>query len=151
MIIDYNDKGVQLRQALLKSNQVSQLKFWGFKNNDPDSLEFSGNDPEKLLLKTLAYLKKEKIIFNPTKSCESKVNSLLERTEEFQSIKRLGQEFKDGKYNKKQFKEFKVFFKSHLPTRKLKTHQLKAAFHLYLIQNGANFSVPGSGDRKSVV
>ena len=39
---------------------------------------------------------------------------------------------------------------SHLPTRKLKPHQLKAAFHLYLIHNGANFSVPGSG-KTSVV
>ena len=150
MIIDYNDNGIQLRQSLLKSNQVSQLKFWGFKNNEPDSLEFSGNEPEKLLLKTIAYFKKEKIPFNLSKSCESKVNSLIERTEEFQSIKKIGQEFKNGKYNKKQFKEFEAFFKSHLPTRELKTHQLKAAFHLYLIHNGANFSVPGSG-KTSVV
>ena len=30
-------------------------------------------------------------------------------------------------------------------SRKLKEHQLKAAFHLLSVQNGANFSVPGSG------
>jgi len=34
--------------------------------------------------------------------------------------------------------------------RKLKSHQIKAAFHLYSLKNGANFSVPGSG-KTSVV
>ena len=29
--------------------------------------------------------------------------------------------------------------------RKLKPHQIKAAFHFYSLKNGANFSVPGSG------
>ena len=35
-------------------------------------------------------------------------------------------------------------------SRALKSHQLKAAYHLYLLGNGANFSVPGSG-KTSVV
>lgn len=150
MIIDCNDSGIQIRQASLKTNQVSQLKFWGFKNDGTESFEFTGNDNDKLLIKAINYFQKEKIKFKPTKYCETKINLIAERNEEFQSTKKLCQEFKNGKYNKKQFKEFEDFFKTHLPTRKLKSHQLKAAYHLYLIHNGANFSVPGSG-KTSVV
>lgn len=150
MILDYKENGIKISHASLKSNQKSQLIFWGFKHNENNTLEFLGSESEKLLLKTIAYFQKEKISYSTTKNCESNINTITERTEEFQRIKKLGEEFKNGKYNKKSFKEFESFFNSHLPTRKLKAHQLKAAFHLYLIQNGANFSVPGSG-KTSVV
>jgi len=136
--------------ASLKSNQVSQLKFWGFKSGGNNSFEFSGSEAEKLLSKIITYFQKEKVKFIPTENCVEKINSIAERTEEFQSTKKVGQDFKNGTYSKMQFKEFEQFFKTHLPTRKLKPHQLKAAFHLYLIHNGANFSVPGSG-KTSVV
>lgn len=150
MTIDLTEDILLLRDVLLESNQISQLKFWGFKRDGENDLEYSGEDIEKILVKVVAYFQKEKVEFNPTKNCETKINSFTERTEEFQITKKLGQDFKNGIYNKKKFREFKEFFKIHLPTRKLKEHQLKAAFHLYLIHNGANFSVPGSG-KTSVV
>lgn len=150
MIIDFIEHTLRLNYKSLTSSQLSQLDFWGFKNISNNILEFNGLEADKILSKIIAYFNKEKIKFEPTKNCEIKINLIAERTEEFQSTKKLGQEFKNGKYNKKQFKEFEEFFKTHLPTRKLKQHQLKAAYHLYLIHNGANFSVPGSG-KTSVV
>jgi SNF2 family DNA or RNA helicase len=150
MIIDFTENIILLTDASLKSQQVSQLKFWNFKSVGENVLEFKGHDADKLLSKIIAYFQKEKVNFKPTANCETKINSIAEQTEEFQSTKMLGQNFKNGTFNKKQFKEFEEFFKNHLPTRELKSHQIKAAFHLYLIHNGANFSVPGSG-KTSVV
>lgn len=150
MTIDFNENILTVNDASLNSKQISQLKFWGFQRGSKNSFAFEGDEAEKLLSKVIAFFQKEKIEFNPTKNGEKKINSIAERTREFQDTKKLGQDFKNGTYNKKQFKEFEEFFKTHLPTRKLKPHQLKAAFHLYLIHNGANFSVPGSG-KTSVV
>ena len=56
----------------------------------------------------------------------------------------MGREYKDGKFNSEEFKTFESFICKNIH-RKLKSHQIKAAFHLYLLGNGANFSVPGSG------
>ena len=150
MTIDFKENILTISDASLKSKQIYQLKFWGFQSVGETALEFSGDEAERRLMQVIAYFQKEKIKFKSTKNGEAKINSIAERTEEFQSTKKLGQEFKDGVYNKKQFKEFEQFLKNHLPTRQLKPHQLKAAFHLYLIHNGANFSVPGSG-KTSVV
>ena len=150
MTIDFTENIILLKEASLKTSQVSQLMFWGFNSAGENSFEFSGEEAEKLLTKLISYLQKEKIKFKQTINCEAKINSLTERIEEFQSIKKIGQDFKNGSFNKRQFKEFKQFIETHLPTRRLKSHQLKAAFHLYLIRNGANFSVPGSG-KTSVV
>jgi len=150
MIVDFNENILLLKEALLKSNQISQLKFWGFKAIDQNIFQYSGNEVDIFLIKIVAYFKKEKIKFTLTKYCETKFNFILERTEEFRKIKSVGQDFKNGTYNQKLFLEFEQFLINHLPTRRLKSHQLKAAFHLYLIHNGANFSVPGSG-KTSVV
>ena len=56
----------------------------------------------------------------------------------------MGEEFKEGVFKKDGFEKFSSFISKNI-SRKLKDHQLKAAFHLYLMGNGANFSVPGSG------
>lgn len=150
MTIDFKENILTISDASLKSKQIYQLKFWGFQSVGKNAFGFSGDEAERRLKQVIAYFQKEKIKFNPTKNGEAKISSIAERTEEFQSTKKLGQDFKDGVYSKKQFKEFEQFFKTHLLTRELKPHQLKAAFHLYLIHNGANFSVPGSG-KTSVV
>jgi SNF2 family DNA or RNA helicase len=150
MTIDFNEDTLLLKEVFLKPNQISQLKFWGFKNEGNNDLVYSDNEVEKRLTQVISYFQKEKVRFKPTKYCEAKINFIAEKSAEFQNTKKLGQDFKNGVFNKTQFKEFEEFFKTHLPTRQLKPHQLKAAFHLYLIHNGANFSVPGSG-KTSVV
>lgn len=150
MTIDFNENILTVSDALFDSKQISQLRFWGFQRVNGNSFVFEGDEAEKLLSKVITYFQKKKIKFKSTKNSDAKINSIAERTAEFQRTKKIGEDFKNGTYSKKQFKEFEEFFKTHLPTRKLKPHQLKAAYHLYLIHNGANFSVPGSG-KTSVV
>ncbi len=150
MILEFSDNEFSLTDVSLKANYKSQLQSWGFRGDDSDNLFYTGRFPEKILVKVVNYFAKEKIKFKATKSCEDRIADITERTAKFENVKSVGENFKNGNFNKKEFKEFAQFLKKHLPTRKLKEHQLKAAYHLYLVQNGANFSVPGSG-KTSVV
>jgi SNF2 family DNA or RNA helicase len=149
MVIDLQNNKLCIRNIALQSYQVSQLKFWELKSADKNTLEYSGENVEKVLIKVLNYLQKEKIKFEVSEECSKIINELSIKENEFTKTKTLGFDFKNGVYDRKLFIEFSEFLKTHL-TRKLKTHQLKSAFHLYLIHNGANFSVPGSG-KTSVV
>jgi superfamily II DNA or RNA helicase len=145
MNIDVDKSNIIIKDASLKSSQVSQLKYWGFKSSGDNLYIYSEGDFEKRLLQISAYFKKEGLNFKASRNFESNITSITNRTEEFKRTKKIGEDFKNGKYDKSQYKEFLEFLKEHLSTRKLKPHQRKAAFHLYLIHNGANFSVPGSG------
>lgn len=149
MIIDFFENRLLLTNVSLKSNQTSQLKFWGFKRNNDSVLEYRGVYAKKILIKTKNYLEKEKVIYTTTKNCTQILDYIESKTTNFQNTKELGANFKSGKFHKSLFNDFSQFLEFHLP-RKLKKHQLKSAFHLYLIQNGAIFSVPGSG-KTSVV
>lgn len=151
MLIDCSEQILSIKGPSLQPNQVSQLKFWGFRSDGEKAFEFSGDEAHKLLIKVISYFQKENVKFKPTRNCKAIINSIAKRTEEFESIKQLGKDFKNGTHNKKLFKEFQRFLNESLPTRKLKSHQIKAAFHLYLIHNGANFSVPGSGKTSVVI
>ena len=150
MTIDFKEGILSLRDVFLSSNQKSQLYNWGFRSDGENLFELSKGNLEKTLIKVVKYFKKEKIKYNTTKNLDSKIAFILENTEQFNSIKNTGENFKKGIFNKKEFGKFKLFLKEHLTTRVLKGHQLKAAYHLYLVHNGANFSVPGSG-KTSVV
>ena len=150
MKIDFYENKIIISEATLQSHQISQLKFWGLKNDGINTLVYSGEGAEKILTKMFNYFQKEDLKYITTKNCESKIAIITERTEHFNNVKEIGENFKNGEFNKNEFSEFTHFFKTHLPTRELKDHQLKAAYHLYLVHNGANFSVPGSG-KTSVV
>ena len=69
---------------------------------------------------------------------------------DFEEVKALAASFKEGKIHVKDFDEFASFLRNKIH-RHLKKHQIKAAYHLYLVRNGANFSVPGSGKTSVVV
>ena len=150
MRVDVVDNILQLKDATLKSNQISQIKYWGFIKNPENACEYSVVNSEKLINKVVAYFKKEKVNFRLTKNCVLKINSLAVNLEEFQSTKKLGKDFKNGIFKKSHFNEFKRFLVTKIRNGELKEHQIKAAYHLYLVNNGANFSVPGSG-KTSVV
>lgn len=127
----------------LKSSQRSQLNYWGFKKTQKGYE--AKLDDEKLLLKIINYFKKEKIPFSITDRCEELLSKLNSHTEEFNAAFSAVKLYKDGdvKYANK-FKNVTSHIKD-ISKRSLKKHQLKAATHLYLSKNGANFSVPGSG------
>lgn len=150
MIVDLVESELVLRDPQLRPHQVSQIRFWGFSIGPNQMFTYHGADLDRLLLKVTTYFKNERIEFTLSDSSEERINSLLNKITEFNDIKAAGQNFKDGKFSKSDFEGFCKLLTSQLPTRKLKEHQLKAAYHLYIVRNGANFSVPGSG-KTSVV
>lgn len=133
----------------LKGYHINQLLFWGFsKNQKEQSLELAiENDAN--LIKVVNYFEKEAISFKLSSPALDIINNETARLKEFGRLKQLGKEFKETKINNKNFEEFVQFTLKSIP-RKLKEHQLKAAYHLYLLNSSANFSVPGSG-KTSVV
>ena len=60
-----------------------------------------------------------------------------------------GESIKNDTYDETDYTKYKEFVSSNIH-RPLFDHQLKASYHLWKIQNGANFSVPGAG-KSSVV
>lgn len=153
MIIDSTEKEIFIdtQGGQLKPYQLSQLDFYGFVFNSPNQVfRTVANDTDILLVKLLAYLDGEGISYELTKQCESKVSSRKLIMEKLNDIKATSQSFKEGNFDKQKFNEFAAFVKKNIK-RKLRDHQVKAAFHLYISKNAANFSVPGSGKTSVVI
>jgi SNF2 family DNA or RNA helicase len=87
---------------------------------------------------------KEEIEYSVTPDCEKFFSELKKKHANFERIKLLCKKYKDGIFDNEKFSEFAEFINKNIQ-RKLKSHQIKASYHLYLLGNGANFSVPGSG------
>ena len=136
----------------LRPNQISQIThFWGFtKGSKENTYEFSSERIDSILLKVLDYFDKRGILYSLSPACQKYISKINLKIENFESIRTLGKEYKDGNFDSVQFNEFALFVNNNIP-RKLKEHQLKAAFHLYLVGNGANFSVPGSGKTTAIL
>ena len=109
MNFDFVDNKIIISDYILLSHQISQLKFWGFKNINTKTLVFSGQESEKILIKTVTYLQKEEIIFSTTENCENILALISERNRGFQKIKELGESFKNGAFDDRKFKEFTLF------------------------------------------
>ena len=78
-----------------------------------------------------------------SESIQSIVDIHNDRVESFNAFKAEAERIKNGEVNQDELADFQSFLAT-LP-RKLRDHQLKSAFHLYSVGNGANFSVPGAG------
>lgn len=150
MILDISDDILVLDDIAfqLKPRHVSQLNYWGFVRAHGSS-RFQIKLDNVILLKLQNYLIKHGISYSLSPSCQQVVSRLNERLDSNERIRNLGEAFKQGRIDQTQLNQFSSFIESNI-TRKLKNHQLKAAYHLYLIQSAANFSVPGSG-KTSVV
>jgi SNF2 family DNA or RNA helicase len=121
----------------------SQLSFWNF------IFEFSKNSysvdlDQQLFLKITKYFEKEGILFSLSNSAQQYSKEFEIINLNFENLKRTAADYKDGKFDKLSFENFREFVANNIK-RTLKIHQLKAAYHLHLLGNGANFSVPGSG------
>ncbi len=136
----------------LRPNQISQIThFWGFtKGPQKNTLEISSERIDIVLLKVLGYFDKGGIPYSLSPFCQKYISEINQNIENFERTKTLAKEYKDGNFDSNQFNEFALFVNKNIP-RKLKEHQLKAAFHLYLVGNGANFSVPGSGKTTAIL
>ncbi len=153
MLIDVSNKTVIINEssAKLKSYQISQIKHWGFaKCSKDDTYRIYLDNLESLLLKLIRYFDKEGLSYFLSPVCQKYISKINLEIENFENIKTLGKKYKDGNFDGVQFNEFALFVNDNIP-RKLKEHQLKAAFHLYLVGNGANFSVPGSGKTTAIL
>lgn len=145
MLVALQDGAVIIHQdhALkLKSYQKSQIGFFGFKL-DKDGYKTLTSNPGIILSKVIDYFINEKIPYSLSKDCQELINRIRDRKDEFEVIMYACEQYKDGVYQKS-LSEF-VDFLQKISDRPLKDHQIKAASHLYLAKNGANFSVPGSG------
>jgi len=129
----------------LKPRHVIQLSAWGFKKIVAGRYEASLSPEEPSLIKKVEdYLRKQNLVYALSPACRSFIDAIEERSAELTKIFRKAEQFKDGQYDEQEFSDFGKFLQSHT-VRRLKGHQVKAAYHLYLLGNGANFSVPGSG------
>ncbi len=149
MNIDISQNTILLSDTSLSSPQVRQLSFWKFQKDQNNNFSSVSEDPAQLLEKLINFFNKENLKFVLTENTRSLYDSVQNKNRNFSEKKETLRNFKDGDFDKNLYKQFDLFLENDIK-RKLKDHQKKAAFHLYLAQNGANFSVPGSG-KTSVV
>ena len=129
----------------MAAHHENQLAFWGF------ALEKTGNcfianpnDLVDLASKVSNYFESRGLKFEIDTLL---VNQLEERRQSERVLldsKTRGSRFKDGTLEDIDTVEFLTFLENYVP-RKLKDHQFKSALHLFTVDNGAIFSVPGSG------
>lgn len=128
--------------SAIKKYQVAQLNYFGYERIESQYRKRS-LDIATDLLKVLSYFENEKIDIEKDSYVQQIITNVDKRKLAQKELFILAKQIKDGKINLKSIEGFTSFLNT-LP-RKLKPHQIKAAFHLYHLKNGANFSVPGSG------
>ena len=146
MIIDIQDGQIAVNTGTTKLStaQKYQLGYWlgqAESRNPSTNLEH--------LDSIIQYLEKSGISFQLSAPVNEYLKGRTEATEKYQSMLAAARAFKAGNFDEADFKQFSKFIHANIK-RKLKDHQIKAAYHLNLLGNGANFSVPGSG-KTSVV
>lgn len=141
---------VRANDGDFRPRHESQLAYWGFQH-DPDSGTFSlvSSDSSDMAGKLVSYFERAGLPFQ----VDANLQALLKQNEEARRVLQTALEkcrqLKDGKADPGDATAFRTFLNNSL-SRPLKDHQFKAALHLLCAQNGANFSVPGSG-KTSVV
>lgn len=146
MLIDCEDKKLFITQlkAELKPRHFSQFNDWGFiKIKDSQQLVYTG-ELTATLPKVIAYLEKNKLPFQLSANAQALQTKLFSANTIFQNVLSTGAMLKNGEFDKSDFNKHLAFLNSQIP-RELKDHQKKASYHLWLVGNGANFSVPGAG------
>ncbi len=121
----------------------SQLSFWNFEPDYTDN-SHSVNLERQIFLKIIRYFNSEDLQYELSPAANNYSKELEIVNLHFESLKQNAIDFKRGKFDKTDFDKFRDFIDQNV-LRVLKIHQLKAAYHLYLLGNAANFSVPGSG------
>lgn len=150
MKIDIHDNTLIIHDSNSSIDTItkSQLSFWTF-SYDYATCVYSVTLDQQLFLKTIRYFDKEELKYDLSNEALKYSKELELRSLGFSNLKQTAENYKNGVFDRIEFDNFREFVLTNIK-RPLKTHQLKAAFHLYLLGNGANFSVPGSG-KTSVV
>ena len=127
-----------------KPRHKSQLDKWGFVKLSNEDSFYVDNNIETILLKVIKYFDKSEIEYNLSDNCRHLVDNILRKKEDFLDLIKFANDFKNGIVDKDDLNKHIMFLKKNI-IRKLKEHQIKASYHLSIVGNGANFSVPGSG------
>lgn len=153
MTIETSSSGIVITDSdnSLSSIHASQLQFWGFQKSaaSPRRFDLTTADSRQALGKLIAYFDRERLRFTLDAKSRAQAKQLHAEVTQLLRVRDAGKLIKAGTFNSKHFKAFSTDVQTRVK-RTLKEHQLRAAYHLYLTQNGANFSVPGSG-KTSVV
>lgn len=129
----------------LRSYQKRQLAYWGFHMvaGQGHIFVYSGEDTENLISQVMSYFQKEETQVVLSEAAQAILKRKQERIDWILEKKTLGSNYKNGVFELDVFNSF--CRQSASFPRVFKNHQLKAAFHHYLVRNSADFSVPGSG------
>ena len=123
----------------------SQLAFWGFSSDKiANRFETEPRDIAEIAGKVSDYFEKCGLRYEIERSLEVRLANRRRLAAKLSECRNLGAGFKGGVFDKEFTSEFVAFLRNWIP-RTLKAHQIKAALHLLAVENGANFSVPGSG------
>lgn len=146
MIIEFTVHKIYIKnyKSNLKPRHLSQLSFWGFDKNDSEISLSLDNEIDKVLPKVINYFDNNNLSYTLSDSSIALLDRVNKRKTGFQEIIESGRRFKNGIYDSANFSNHIKFLDEHIP-RQLKDHQIKASYHLSLVRNGANFSVPGAG------
>lgn len=123
----------------------SQLAFWRF-TFDPGASRFvcASSEVGELVPKLVGYLKRVGLPYTLDASTEAALVAREEAAKTLNGAIARGKLLKNGVLNSEEIGNFLLFLQNGV-ARPLKEHQCKAALHLLCTENGANFSVPGSG------
>ncbi|MDD5293206.1 MAG: DEAD/DEAH box helicase [Candidatus Izemoplasmatales bacterium] len=154
MIIEIIDHSLVINYTPgeLAFSEISQLKYYGFmEDSEGTRFLYNGYDPMEMLLKLTTYFSEKR---NKEYSLGPYASVLLKEHGNhvgyFSNIRNRAKQIKEGIIDKEEYDTFVSSIRQHI-VRPLKDHQLKAAFHLYSVHNGGNFSVPGSGKTSVVI
>jgi len=145
MIVDFADDALYIKDLnpKLKPRHRSQLNDWGFKKQSDEGL-YLDFEVETVLPKVIRYFDKAKLPYILSDASQELLEKVIAAGGQFKELLETGRKLKDGEYDQADFAKHLEFLTENIP-RKLKEHQLKASYHLWLVGNGANFSVPGAG------
>jgi len=146
MFIDVQNSSIIIKDESghLRSYQIAQLRNWGYIKISDNQYQLVNKEPGDYLIKTINYYRKENIQYELSESCKSILLKSEQNQADYEKAKNICRNYKNGILDTSAYSAFSAYLSKSIK-RPLKDHQLKAAFHLYLAKNGANFSVPGSG------
>jgi hypothetical protein len=149
IVIDPNVIAVLSDPGDFAARHQSQLAFWGFSQRSEGRFERPASTAADVIGKLIILLKKASLDYHLDEGTVRLLEDHQSISRQLNEAVRRGRQFKDATRVESDLADFVAFARKELQ-RPLKEHQLKAALHLLSVENGANFSVPGSG-KTSVV
>tara|TARA_Y100000310_G_scaffold339001_1_gene430283 strand:+ start:1330 stop:3228 length:1899 start_codon:yes stop_codon:yes gene_type:complete len=128
---------------------VLLLDTFGFKfNQNLNGWAIGANETPNIIDDVLLSFEESNVECIIAENLQHFINNQLQARDKFLAARDQARKYKNGELDE----IIPPVFNEHLASfiRPLRHHQIKAAKHLYLLKNGANFSVPGAG-KTSVV